>query len=316
MGQVELSKRNPAAIAATLREALQDQDWETRVTAMLMAVRLGATSLADEIQQVVLPKDAHDGIDGDDRRLLMALRDIAVALLRGAPIPPDLSDSPTTRETMWQHLTRCVAGETVAWQGRGFLLVHALTTPLDLPDLFSNQRTDLSPDDLPNGLIPFDEWVWLGDINLMWIAPIPHWLGDELPKNVLPNPIRDHTPAHGFFIAQSPTDTLYTWEETQAFCVELGKRYGAAVRLPTADEWEMAARGPDGRRFPWGNAYQADGRAQPSPWGVHRTVGMVPQWVTGANGEPLICGGKDQLRCSVRKVAESGMKAAVRVVVV
>lgn len=307
MGYVDIRKRNPTAIVATLHAALKDQDWETRVTAMLMAVRLGATSLAKEIQHVALPVDGHDGIDGDDRRLLMALRDISVGLLQGAPIPPDLSDIPTTRETMWQHLTRCVAGEAVAWHGRGFLLVHALTTPLELPDEI--------PVTLPDGLIPFDAWVWLGDINLMWVAPIPHWLGDELPKNVVLNPIREHTPPHGFFIAQSPTDTLYTWEEAQAFCTALGKRYGTAVRLPTADEWEMAARGPDGRRFPWGNAFQDNGREEPSPWGLYQTVGIAPQWVTGARGEPLICGDKAQLRCSVRKVPQVGMKAAVRVVV-
>ncbi len=307
MGRVETGKRNPAAITATLREALQDSDWETRLTAMLMSVRLGASSLADDIQSLALPADTRDGLDSDDRRLLMALQDISAALLRGAPIPPDTSEVPITRETMWQHLTRCVAGETVAWYGRGFLLVYALTTPLALPD----ER----PSTLPDGLILFDRWAWLGDINVMWVAPVIHWLGDELPKNGLPNPIRRYSPSQGFFIAQSPTEALYTWEEAQVFCSALGKRYGATVHVPTADEWEMAVRGPDGRRFPWGNAYQPDGRDQSSPWGLYSPVGVVPQWVTGAGGEPLICGGKDQLRCSVRKKATSTTRAAVRLVV-
>ena len=42
--------------------------------------------------------------------------------------------------------------------------------------------------------------------------------------------------------------------EAVKFCQWLSQRDGKTYRLPTEAEWEYAARGTDGRKYPWGNA--------------------------------------------------------------
>lgn len=97
---------------------------------------------------------------------------------------------------------------------------------------------------------------------------------------------------------------LVDWFDAAAYCRYATRRFGFDVRLPTELEWEKAARGTDGRRFPWGDRFDPtfchmrQSRAslpQPepmgtfptdqSPYGVRDMAGGMREWVGDVHGE-------------------------------
>jgi formylglycine-generating enzyme required for sulfatase activity len=58
-------------------------------------------------------------------------------------------------------------------------------------------------------------------------------------------------------LAEHPL-TDVTFDDAIAFCRWAGEELGRSVRLPTGDEWEAAARGQDGRSWPWGNTFDPE----------------------------------------------------------
>jgi serine/threonine-protein kinase len=92
--------------------------------------------------------------------------------------------------------------------------------------------------------------------------PPPLWQGANFPEGANQVPVTD-----------------VTWEDVIAYANWVGD----GRRLPTEEEWELAARGTDGRIYPWGSEWSPEATNSKADNNEQRglvTVGLYPKWAS------------------------------------
>ena len=207
-------------------------------------------------------------------------------------------------------------------------------------------------DDPRCGEVPESVWEQVLGLPMVWIPPGPFWMGSEAYDDEKP---RRQVTLPGYWIGrypvtvaqfktflkesdyelqderglQNPDDvpiTYIAWHDALAYCRWLSAHSGLPVALPSEAQWEKAARGPDGHRYPWGDASPTDklcnfdgnvgrltpvGRYSPrgdSPYGCLDMAGNVLEWTSSLEkGYPYAASdGREDLEAEGRRVLRGG----------
>ena len=146
------------------------------------------------------------------------------------------------------------------------------------PFLYGDEKREMELPEYWIGRYPLTNAQYKRFVDATSRKPPGHWKGAEPPPDKL-----DHPVVH------------ISWYDAQAYCDWAG------MALPTEEEWEKAARGDDGRVYPWGNEPPTAehgnfnrkiggttpvGRYSPrgdSPYGCADMAGNVWEWTATGN---------------------------------
>lgn len=156
----------------------------------------------------------------------------------------DLDDPrfPVTLDDWRREIARIERGDTTGY----FCRVEAGTYIIGSAD----DDPYASDDEKPQHTVTFDAPFWIARYpitNAQWRAWVeqaggrPSYFADDANFNRPNQPV-----------------AAVTWHMCNDFCAWLSEQLGVTVRLPIEQEWEVAARGGDARRYPWGDEWQAD----------------------------------------------------------
>ena len=306
--QADADLRKATANAQSVLEQTQNQVAQRRATAAD-----GETQTQELLEQVALgepyrPMHAQPApVEPDSRAALQKAADQVAALLRD--IQEAVEDliqqrAEEVRRRRWILAVAAVALILFGWlgfislrrtlEGRASLsflaaaYTQAWTNPIDRTPYvhvpageFEMGSTTGDNDEQPVHRVYLDEyWIGQTEVTNAQYALCVSAGGCTAPSNSRwqDSNYRDHPVTH------------VDWDRARAYCAWAG------VRLPTEAEWEKAARGTDGRIYPWGNSAPDDRFANygniidgttpvgnypegASPYGALDMAGNVWEWV-------------------------------------
>jgi len=196
---------------------------------------------------------------------------------RAAPQP---TPEEVVREAFEPQMVRIPAGEFL--MGTEEEDVDAISKKYSIERKYIERETpqhEIFVEEFEIGKYPVTNFEYRAFVQDTGHEPPRHWEGDQYPEELGDHPV-----------------VYVTWHDAVAYCEWLSEKTGQPYRLPTEAEWEKAARGTDGRQFPWGDEWDASkcntreggpgtttpvGQYSPhgdSPYGVTDMAGNVWEW--------------------------------------
>ena len=254
-------------VEQTIFLALQDNDWEVRVSAVIACARLQLFGLAQHLLKVDVKIPAKYLPNKIDRELVFGVWQVSKMIL--AQIQPERVDLTNKKHQRWQKLYDCVRTPFLTIDDAISHLVYYFTNP-----------NDITPIDSTDGLVfnKEDQTYYLPNtsIEMIWVAPGEYYLGESSAEQSSLQAVSNG----GFYISRLPL--LDEQDEPQYLnegeCVDQlvhlqSKTSLNNLTIPTPVQWKMAASGIDGRRHPWGWGVEED-------WAVSSSAtGMLLFWI-------------------------------------
>jgi formylglycine-generating enzyme required for sulfatase activity/serine/threonine protein kinase len=223
-----------------------------------------------------------------------------------------LARDPAARPTAAQIWSRCEA-RLARWEGRTSLRAWCRARAWPEEARAPRPQPESRPDPAPGTRRIID--CGGARLDLVWVPPGRFWMGatraagqgHDPDAQDDEGPVRQVTLTRGFWLGRHPVTvaqyaafcaatgrarpefarpehavgdlpvTMVDWQDARAFAAWLRAPEGLTAALPTEAEWEWAARGPDGRRFPWGAEPPDPSRACFSPSRQERERARAPR---------------------------------------